>query len=179
MSASIVLVYQSLLGIYGDRGNAAVLVKRLQWRGINATLNVVEPGDPVPADGDVYLLGGGEDQAQISAVNALRKDGRIFSAVDRGAVLFAVCAGFQICGTTFTVGDRDEVVEGLGLLDVQTRRGEKRAVGEILTRWTRPDGSQSLITGFENHGGYTSLGPDAMPLGIVEKGIGNGHGGLE
>lgn len=179
MSASIVLVYQSLLGIYGDRGNAAVLVKRLQWRGIDATLTVVEPGDPVPAEGDVYLLGGGEDQAQISAVNALRKDGRIFSAVDRGAVLFAVCAGFQICGTTFTVGDRDEVVEGLGLLDVQTRRGEKRAVGEILTRWTRPDGSQSLITGFENHGGYTSLGPAAMPLGIVEKGIGNGHGGLE
>ena len=29
----IVLVYQSLLGIYGDRGNATVLAKRLQWRG--------------------------------------------------------------------------------------------------------------------------------------------------
>ena len=44
----IVLIYQSLLGIYGDRGNAMVLVKRLQWRGIDAKLTMVEPGAPVP-----------------------------------------------------------------------------------------------------------------------------------
>lgn len=43
----IVLIYQSLLGIYGDRGNAMVLLKRLQWRGIEATLTVVDPGDEV------------------------------------------------------------------------------------------------------------------------------------
>ena len=57
----IVLVYQSLLGIYGDQGNAKVLLKRLQWRGIEATLTVVEPGDPVPATGTVYLLDGSSD----------------------------------------------------------------------------------------------------------------------
>ncbi len=179
MTTSIVLVYQSLLGIYGDRGNAAVLLKRLQWRGLPATLTVVEPGDALPSDGDVYLLGGGEDLAQVSAVTALKQDGTIFGAVERGAVLFAVCAGFQICGTTFTIGERDEVVEGLGLLDVETRRGDKRAVGEILTRWVRPDGSESLITGFENHGGFTRLGPSAAPLATVEKGVGNGHDGVE
>ena len=33
----IVLVYQSLLGIYGDRGNATVLAKRLQWRGYDTS----------------------------------------------------------------------------------------------------------------------------------------------
>ena len=33
----VVLVYQSLLGIYGDRGNATVLTKRLQWRGYEAS----------------------------------------------------------------------------------------------------------------------------------------------
>ncbi len=175
----IVLVYQSLLGIYGDRGNATVLMKRLQWRGLEASLTTVDPGDRLPDDGAVYLLGGGEDLAQISAVTALKKDGAIFGAVERGAVLFAVCAGFQICGTTFTVGERDDVVEGLGLLDVETRRGDKRAVGEILTRWTRPDGSVSLITGFENHGGFTRLGPQASPLASVEKGVGNGYDGLE
>ncbi|MCB0892814.1 MAG: glutamine amidotransferase, partial [Propionibacteriaceae bacterium] len=68
----IVLIYQSLLGIYGDRGNAMVLLKRLQWRGIEATLTVVDPGDEVPATGSVYLLGGGEDAAQVSAVKALK-----------------------------------------------------------------------------------------------------------
>ena len=179
MSTSIVLVYQSLLGIYGDRGNAAVLMKRLQWRGLDARLTVVEPGEPVPPDGDLYLLGGGEDSAQVSAVTALKQDGAIFAAIERGAVLFAVCAGFQICGNSFTIGERDEVVAGLGLLDVETRRGDKRAVGEILTRWTRPDATDSLITGFENHGGFTRLGPQATPLAIVEKGIGNGYDGIE
>lgn len=175
----IVLVYQSLLGIYGDQGNAKVALKRLQMRGIDAVLQVVEPGDQVPADGQLYLLGGGEDMAQVSAVNALRADGNLVRALDGGAVLFAVCAGFQICGNTFTVGDRDDVTEGLGLLDAETRRGPVRAVGEVLHRWTRPDGSESLLTGFENHGGYTTLGADAQPLAAVEVGVGNDGHGLE
>lgn len=169
----IVLVYQSLLGIYGDRGNAMVLRQRLAWRGIDATLTIVEPGDPVPATGAVYLLGGGEDAAQTSAVRGLKADGHLYEAIDRGAVLFAVCAGYQIAGRTFTIGEHDEEIEGLGLLDVTTRRGEERAVGEVLSTWTKPDGSTSLITGFENHGGYTSLGPGAEPLARVEIGVGN------
>ena len=175
----IVLVYQSLLGIYGDRGNAMVLLKRLQWRGIEATLTVVEPGDRVPPSGSVYLLGGGEDAAQVSAVRALQADGNQFRGLDAGAVLFAVCAGYQICGTTFTIGERDEVIEGLGVLDVDTRRGPERAVGELLTSWTHPDGTQVLLTGFENHGGFTTVGPGATPLARVEIGVGNGTDGTE
>ena len=175
----IVLVYQSLLGIYGDRGNAMVLLKRLQWRGIEAKLTVVEPGDVLPASGSVYLLGGGEDAAQVSAVRALTADGNLFRGLDDGAVLFAVCAGYQICGNTFTIGEREEVIDGLGVLDVDTRRGTERAVGELLTSWTQPDGTEQLLSGFENHGGFTTLGPDATPLARVEIGIGNANDGTE
>ncbi|HEU5484230.1 MAG TPA: glutamine amidotransferase [Microlunatus sp.] len=175
----VVLVYQSLLGIYGDRGNAAVLTKRLQWRGYDTTLTVVEPGDPLPDSGQVYLLGGGEDAAQISAVKALRADGGLHRAVDRGAVVFAVCAGYQIIGFSFTVGEQDDQIEGLGLLDVTTTRGPVRAVGEILTRWHGREGDDALLTGFENHGGYTKLGPSATPLALVEVGVGNAADGTE
>lgn len=175
----IVLLYQSLLGIYGDRGNAVVCHQRLERRGISSELVVVEPGDEVPADGALYLLGGGEDMAQVSAMKALRQTGVVQRAVADGAVLFSVCAGYQILGNSFTVGDRDEVVEGLGLLDVDTRRGAERAVGEVLHRWVRPDGSESLVTGFENHGGYTTLGPNATPLASVEIGVGNNGQGTE
>lgn len=175
----IVLVYQSLLGIYGDRGNAMVLRQRLARRGIDATLTVVEPGDPVPATGAVYLLGGGEDAAQVSAVRGLKADGNLYRALDDGAVLFAVCAGYQIVGETFTVGDNDDVIDGLGLLDVTTRRGPERAVGEVLSTWTRPDGTESLITGFENHGGFTYLGVNAQPLARMEIGIGNAGDGTD
>lgn len=179
MTHKIVVVYQSLLGIYGDRGNAVVLQKRLQWRGEDAELVDVEPGEPVPDDGLVYLLGGGEDWAQIAAVKALESDGGLHRGLDAGGVLFAVCAGYQLCGQSFTVGDDDSVFGGLGLLDIKTRRGPQRAVGEVLTRWTKPDGSQSMITGFENHGGFTSLGSDASPFATVEVGVGNGTDGFD
>jgi CobQ-like glutamine amidotransferase family enzyme len=177
----VVLVYQSLLGIYGDRGNATVLAKRLAWRGFDAVLTTVEPGEPLPETGDVYLLGGGEDAAQVSAVKALRADGGLHRAVDRGAAVLAVCAGYQIVGRSFTVGDTDEVTEGLGLLDVTTTRGPVRAVGEILSRWHghEGDGDAQWLTGFENHGGYTVLGAGVQPLARVEVGVGNCGDGTE
>lgn len=177
----VVLVYQSLLGIYGDRGNATVLAKRLAWRGFDAVLTTVEPGEPLPETGNVYLLGGGEDAAQISAVKALRADGGLHRAVDRGAAVLAVCAGYQIVGRSFTVGDTDEVTEGLGLLDVTTTRGPVRAVGEILSRWNghEGDGDDQWLTGFENHGGYTVLGSEVQPLARVEVGVGNCGDGTE
>lgn len=87
----------------GQRHGAAAAA-RLAWR--EAELTEVEPGDQVPDDGAIYLLGGGEDAAQISAVKSLKSDGRLFEAVDRGAVVFSVCAGYQILGQSFTVGER-------------------------------------------------------------------------
>jgi len=89
----VVLIYQSLLGLYGDRGNATVLIKRLAWRGYEPVLTLVEPGDPLPDSGHVYLLGGGEDAAQVSAVRARKADGGLQRAADRGAAILAVCAG--------------------------------------------------------------------------------------
>jgi lipid II isoglutaminyl synthase (glutamine-hydrolysing) len=175
----VVLIYQSLLGLYGDRGNATVLIKRLAWRGYEPVLTLVEPGDALPDTGHVYLLGGGEDAAQVSAVRALKADGGLQRAADRGAAILAVCAGYQIVGNTFTVGYRDEVISGLGLLDVSTTRGPVRAVGEIISRWNGRAGRDRWLTGFENHGGYTRLGPGVTPLAAVEIGVGNCNDGTE
>jgi lipid II isoglutaminyl synthase (glutamine-hydrolysing) len=175
----VVLIYQSLLGLYGDRGNATVLIKRLAWRGYEPVLTVVEPGDRLPDTGHIYLLGGGEDAAQISAVRALKADGGLYRAVDRGAAVLAVCAGYQIVGKSFTVGYKNDVIYGLGLLDVTTTRGPVRAVGEIISRWNGRAGNDQLLTGFENHGGYTRLGPGVTPLATVEIGVGNCDDGTE
>ena len=175
----VVLIYQSLLGLYGDRGNATVLLRRLAWRGYEPVLTAVEPGQPLPDTGDVYLLGGGEDAAQVSAVRALKADGGLYRAVDRGAAVLAVCAGYQIVGNSFTVGYQDEVISGLGLLDVTTTRGPVRAVGEIISRWNERDGNDQWLTGFENHGGYTRLGRGVKPLATVEIGVGNCNNGTE
>lgn len=166
----IALVFPSLLGTYGDGGNASVLAQRLRWRGIDADVIDVGVDDAVPEQADLYVLGGGEDAAQTLAVSRL-SGGALHRAVDSGKPVFAVCAGFQILGETFLIG-RGEVQPGLGVLDCRTDRlTGARAVGELLG-----DSDYGVLTGYENHGGRTMLGPDARPLAVVRDGIGNGVG---
>jgi lipid II isoglutaminyl synthase (glutamine-hydrolysing) len=169
------LLFPALLGTYGDGGNAVVLQKRLQWRGIDAEIVEIEAGTAVPDSLDLYLLGGGEDGPQVEAARELGTDGPVHRAVHGGAVVFAVCAGMQIVGTSFA-GKDGSPVGGAGLLDCTTAKtDEPRAVGELLVD-VDPEWDLPRLTGFENHGGRTLPGPTARTLGKVEAGVGNGNG---
>ena len=170
----LVWVYPDLLSTYGDRGNLLVLERRARLRGIAAEPVFVNSDQPVPRDGDIYLLGGGEDLPQVLAARRLRADGGLADAADRGAVVFAVCAGYQLLGHEFGGAD-GEPTAGLGILDIRSGRGERRAVGEIVADVDPALGVPEL-TGFENHQGVTRLGPRAIPLAQVSQGIGNGDG---
>jgi len=172
---SIAVLYPELLGTYGDGGNATVLARRLEWRGFPVELVEVSAGEPTPRSCHVYLLGGGEDGPQSLAARELLAGRALHGAVDGGAAVLAVCAGFQLLGTTF-VGPDGSVLEGLGLLDVSTVRGEgARRVGEIVVD-PDPDLGLPELTGYENHACVTALGPGARPLGKVSVGHGNGSG---
>jgi len=169
------LLFPALLGTYGDGGNAVVLQKRLEWRGFDAEIVEVDAGAAVPDSLDLYLLGGGEDGPQVEAARALGTDGPVHRAVGRGAVVFAVCAGMQIVGTSFA-GKDGSPVTGAGLLDCTTvKTDEPRAVGELLVT-AAPEWDLPRLTGFENHGGRTRPGPTARTLGSVGAGVGNGDG---
>lgn len=168
----IVQLFPDLLGTYGDGGNAIVLGQRLAWRDIPARVIDVTTRDDVPADAQLYVIGGGEDGPQGRAATLLEQSGALHHAVAQGAAVLAVCAGFQILGNAFLQPDGTSVA-GLGLLDVVSRRGPgKRIVGELVTD---PPASLGLppLTGYENHGGVTELGADATPLGQVRVGVGN------
>jgi CobQ-like glutamine amidotransferase family enzyme len=171
----IAVVFPDLLGTNGDGGNAAVLAQRLRWRGIAATVTEVHAGEAVPESCDLYVLGGGEDAPQSLAADQLIASGVLNRAVDRGAVVFAVCAGLQVVGQAF-LGPDGRPRPGVGLLDCTTgRTATKRAVGEIVVEPGR-DFSLPVLTGYENHAGVTSLGPGAVALGQVVTGVGNGDG---
>jgi CobQ-like glutamine amidotransferase family enzyme len=173
---AIALLFPNLLGTYGDGGNAVVLRKRLEWRGIDATIVTVDAGDPVPDSCDIYLLGGGEDGPQTQAARELGQQGPVHRAVAKGAVVFAVCAGMQIVGHHFP-DNEGRTVTGLGLLDCETvRTDEPRAVGELLVEADPRLPGLGRLTGFENHGGRTRLGPEATSIGPVGAGVGNGDG---
>ena len=172
----IALIYPELLGTYGDGGNALVLAQRLVWRGLAVESVTVPAGTPVPSGCDIYLMGGGEDEPQTLAADGLRVGSGLTDAVAGGAVVLAVCAGFQIAGRSFP-GHDGVMTDGLGLLDVETRRSFPdqvtplpRAVGDIAVR--TPFG---VLVGYENHGGRTRIS-SGSPLGDVLVGVGNGDG---
>lgn len=109
----------------------------------------------------------------LLAWNRLRHERALVSAIEAGAACLGVCAGYQLLAREFA-GPDGTTREGLGLLDVSSRRltGD-RAVGEVLAETTgTPD--LGFLTGFENHQGDARLGPDARPLGHLVRGTGNG-----
>ncbi len=178
---TIAVVYPDLLGTYGDGGNGLILARRAAWRGIPVDLVQADSGRPLPT-ADIYCIGGGEDGPQVRAAAALVTEGTLHRSFDRGAVVLGVCAGYQLLGRSFPdSGGRPR--DGLGLLDVTTRKGTgTRAVGELVAEVT-PEAPRLMgggllptLTGFENHGGVTSVGPDAAVVARVVTGVGNGAG---
>lgn len=173
MSSSAVRVasvFPDLLGTYGDGGNVRVLERRLAWRGLPVEVVEVRLGQPVPGEIDLYVLGGGEDEAQLKALRALRGS-PLVTAVHEGAHVLGVCAGLQLLGRSFRGVDEVEH-EGLGLLDATTTRLSSRVVGEVLAEFPA-ELALPALNGFANHRGGTVLGPLARPLAGTVGGLGN------
>jgi lipid II isoglutaminyl synthase (glutamine-hydrolysing) len=166
----IVWLYPDLLSTYGDRGNMLILARRAYARGLSVETIEVRSDQTVPDQADVYLLGGGEDGPQALAAQRLNADHGLHRALERGAAALVVCAGYQLVGTSFFA--KGEKCAGLDLLDLASDRGPSRAVGE-LAGVPDPELGLPTITGFENHGGRTHLGPGLRPLARVNTGIGN------
>lgn len=170
---TIVSIYPALLGTYGDAGNVVALAHRAQVHGINAEVVSVAPGEAIPATADLYVLGGGEDSAQTAAARGIRADGSLMQAADRGAAVLAICAGYQLLGEYFPDATSTPAA-GLDIIDIRTDRLPSRAVGELAADPVLP--GLPRLTGYENHGGATHLGPDVQPLARVLAGVGNGDG---
>lgn len=174
-SLRVVWVYPDLLSTYGDQGNALVLERRARQRRLDVQRVDIRSDQPIPTSGDIYLIGGGEDRPQRLAAERLRRDGGLNRAVANGAIVFSVCAGYQILGHEF-INDLGQREQGLGLLDVVSTRGEdERCVGDVLADIDERLGLPPL-TGFENHQGVTHVGRNARPFARVRIGKGNGTG---
>jgi hypothetical protein len=166
----VVWVYPDLMSTYGDQGNLLILAHRARARGLPVEPLAVRSHTRLPEQADLYLLGGAEDGPQALAARRLNADRALHRAVLAGSVIFAVCAGYQLLGRSFFAkGDQHA---GLDLLDLHSDRGPTRAVGELAGP-VDPGLGLPTLTGFENHGGRTHLGPEADPLARVTIGVGN------
>ncbi len=170
MSAVRILhLYPRELGINGDAGNVAVLVRRLEWRGLTAEVFTKGIGDPMPTNVDLVHIGTGQAAAQ-RAVHAdlVGSTGALREIADDGVPMVAITAGWQLFGRELELAD-GTVLEGVGILPSRARLVNDRVIGEITGRG--PDGA--LVAGFENHGAVTTLLDGASPVMTVSKGFGN------
>jgi CobQ-like glutamine amidotransferase family enzyme len=184
MSASglrLLALYPDQMNIYADRGNIIFLQRRCEWRGIDFSYAAAGPGEGFdPAEHDLIYIGGGQDRDQVLVAEDMLRTKRdaIASAADDGAVLLAVCGGYQLLGHRYQLGDRS--ITGLGIADLETVRDPgPRLIGNVSIEVDLGQGPR-VLAGFENHGGRTHLGSQAEPLGRVLHGHGNnGRDGQE
>lgn len=166
-------LYPSLLNVAGDTGNVIALERRGVWRGIETTSESIEVGDALDPDRyDVILFHGGQD-VEMSVVSAdlQTKAAALRDAADRGAVIFAVCAGLQLLGHRY-IPSVGPAMEGAGVLDLETRGGGQRFMQHAACEVTL-GGETRTVVGFENHSGVTELGAGLAPFGRVIAGAGN------
>jgi CobQ-like glutamine amidotransferase family enzyme len=116
-------LYPELMNIYADRGNIAVLKARCEWRGLGFELAGATIGASIdPAAHDLFYMGGGQDRDQALVARDMvdTKRDALHAAADRGAVVLAVCGGYQLLGSGYEMGD--ETLPGVGLVDLRTVR---------------------------------------------------------
>jgi lipid II isoglutaminyl synthase (glutamine-hydrolysing) len=181
MELRVLALYPDQMNIYADRGNILFLRRRCEWRGLGFSYAAAGPGQGIdPGAHDLLYLGGGQDRDQraVAADMVATKRDALAGAVEDGAVMLAVCGGYQLLGHSYQLGE--ERLPGIGLADLETvREPGPRLIGNVAIEAELGEGART-IAGFENHGGRTYLGREATPLGRVLRGFGNnGDDGLE
>jgi CobQ-like glutamine amidotransferase family enzyme len=170
----VLSLYPELMNIYADRGNIAVLRARCEWRGITFEHAASSLGEAFDSEAhDLFYMGGGQDRDQVAVARDMERTKReaLHQAAGRGAVVLAVCGGYQLLGHEYEL--EGERLPGVGLVDLRTvREPGPRLIGNCAIEADLGDGPR-VIAGFENHGGRTYLAPGERPLGRVLKGHGN------
>ncbi len=163
------------MNIYGDRGNILTLTKRARWRGIAVTVETIGRGKVADLlRFDLIFWGGGQDRDQELVFHdaAEFKTEPVREAVAGGAVVLAVCGGYQLLGRSYGTAD-GKTLPGLNLVDLHTVPGPRRNIGNIVIDAGELGLDPPTLVGFENHSGKTYLGAGLRPLGKVLRGAGN------
>ena len=176
-TVTILQLYPKDMNIYGDWGNTLTLKRRLEWRGYRVQILNYNVGDVFPSTIDVIVGGGGQDSGQTDIQTDLMKIAdQLKRLASEGMPMLVICGLYQMFGHRFITTTGSEI-RGIGLLDLETRAGTSRLIGNVTT--DSPDFGP--IVGYENHSGQTSLGPTVEPLAQVRLGAGNneqdGHEG--
>jgi CobQ-like glutamine amidotransferase family enzyme len=129
------------------------------------------PGSAFPKDVDIIVGGGGQDSGQDKVQADLQKIApQLQLLADADVPMLLICGLYQLFGNYFKTQD-GHVIDGIGILDIETIAGSERMIGNIIT-----DSSEfGRIVGFENHSGLTYLRKGVEPFAKVIRGGGNNN----
>ncbi|SMR82613.1 adenosylcobyric acid synthase (glutamine-hydrolysing) [Aliiroseovarius halocynthiae] len=127
----------------------------------DVTVEIIEPGRPLPGDADLVLIPGSKSTiADLADFQAQGWDIDLTAHIRRGGHVLGICGGYQMLGTTIIDADGIEgpagQVTGLGHLDVVTHLEPRKTLA--LTQATHL-ASAEPVEGYEIHLGRTE-GPD-------------------
>lgn len=125
------------------------------------TVEIIEPGHPLPGDAQLILIPGTKSTVgDLAFFRAQGWDIDLNAHLRRGGHVLGICGGYQMLGTW--IEDPDGIEghagrhEGLGLLDVSTVMTADKRLEAVVAK-THPEGHD--VTAYEIHIGRTE-GPD-------------------
>lgn len=129
----------------------------------DVTVEIVEPGYPLPGDADLVLIPGSKSTiGDLAFFRAQGWDIDLMAHVRRGGHVLGICGGYQILGQW--IDDPDGVegpagrYPGLGLLEVETVMGGDKRLASVQARDLA---SGAELRAYEIHIGRTE-GPDCV-----------------
>lgn len=165
-------LFSDLLNVNGSRGNPDCLLRRLEWRGIDANLIYA----PLGWDGDfsafqlVYLGAGHGEGSEALSRETRRLSGGLCAYAENGGAILAVCDGFELLGKSVRYGD-GTLAPGFGVLDMTVDYLPARLTGNYVFDC---GGDIGPVAAFRNHAGRVDYGPGLAPLGTLPDGSAEG-----
>lgn len=179
-------LYPEQLNLYGDRGNILTLSRRLEWRGLEFSVDNIKVGEHNKklSNYDLFFIGGGQDSQQFTVAKDLQiRKNEIQNVIEAYTPFLAVCGGYQLLGQSYQTSEGDEI-EGLGILDIVTKakaqeknKRQDRLIGNVYAELLidlNVNHKNKTLVGFENHSGRTYINnPKTKPLAKIIHGFGN------
>lgn len=170
MTITIVSLLPGTQNTNGDAENAAVLVRRAEWAGLDARVVAVDARDELPERVDAIVLGSGSDSSldgSRAALLTMHDELRTWGT--EGVPILAVGTGWELLSWGIERPDGSGI-EGLGILPGRAVPSRGRVTGDLVVASPR----FGLLVGFENHS-RDYVGAEGSPLGRVRTGRGNGR----
>ncbi len=174
-------LYPDLMSTYGDRGNIITLQKRCEWRGIETEVKRLDVGfdNKQLAICDLLFMGGAQDTQQniVSHDFSAKKTALLKELIESGTPGLYICGAYQFLGKYYKEANGNKI-PGLGILDLYTENpggNSPRLIGNTAIKILNTEYliHNTILVGFENHGGRTYIADKNLAFGKVIKGFGN------